>query len=388
MSSQEHLKSILIIAGEASGDVHGAGLVRHLKRMRPGLQFFGIGGDRMASEGVDTVFHVREMSFLGFFEVLKHLPFVRRVFRKMKTLLKERSPELVLLIDYPGFNLRFAKEAKKRGIPVLYYISPQVWAWGKKRVKKMAQRVDRMLVIFPFEEDLYRREGIEVLFVGHPLKDVVRMDRSKNEFFSELNLDPNTPLVGLLPGSRVQEIRRLLPEMKKAVEILRKEIPSLQVVLGWAPTLSDQVYTPFLEDAGFFIPLRNRTYEIMAHSDAVLVASGTATLETALLGTPMVILYKMSPISYLIGRALVRVKHFGLVNIVAGRKIVPELLQKEATGERMAKEVLTLLGSDAKRQQVKRDLQEVYRKLGEPGATERAANSVVEFMERQARRAH
>ena len=376
-----HKESIMIIAGETSGDIHAAGLVRQLKERRPDLHFFGSGGDGMTEQRMETIYHIRDMSFLGFFEVLKHLPFVWRVFRSMIAILEERRPRLVILIDYPGFNLRFAKAAKKRGFHVLYYISPQVWAWGKKRIKKIARRVDRMLVFFPFEVDLYQKEGLDVRFVGHPLKDVVRVRQNKTSFFRELGLDPNRPTVGLLPGSREQEVQRLLPEMVKAVKRLQRTIPDLQAVVGLVPILADTVYTPFLKGGTSIRPVRNHTYDVMSHCDAVMVASGTATLETAILGTPMVILYRMSRISYLIGRALVRLKHIGLVNIVAGRDVVPELIQKDARGEKIAKAVSVFLSDDVKRTNVIKELKKVSDKLGGKGATERAAESVMEFID-------
>lgn len=374
-------KSILIIAGEASGDVHGGSLVRELRKRRPGFRFFGIGGDKLEGEGVEIIYNVREMSFLGFFEVVRHLPFVRRVFREMLALLEERRPSLVVLIDYPGFNLRFARATKRLGFPVLYYISPQVWAWGRRRIKKIVRRVDRMIVIFPFERDLYRKEGIEVRFVGHPLNDVVRISLSKGAFFEKLGLNPARPTIGLLPGSRAQEVRRLLPEMIKACYLLREKIPGLQSILGLAPTLSDGIYNSFLREEKFICPVRNMTYDVMAHTDVVMVASGTATLETAILGTPMVILYRMAHLSFLLGRVLVRLKYVGLVNIVAGRMIVPELLQGKATAERIAEEVFTLFSDEELKKEVKRDLEEVSRRLGKRGASERAAEAVEEFME-------
>ena len=373
-------ETVLVIAGEASGDIHGAGLVKELRR-RSEFAFFGMGGDRMAEEGVEIVRHVREMSFLGFVEVLRHLPFVRRVFREMVVSLERRNPRVVVLIDYPGFNLQFAKEAKKRGFPVLYYISPQVWAWGRRRVKKISQCVDRMVVIFPFEEGFYRKEGMDVTFVGHPLKDVVRVARSKRVFFESLGLDPAKPTLGMLPGSRDQEVRRLLPEMREACEILRERMDSLQAILGMAPTLADETYRSFLSEGDRVRSVRNSTYEVMAHSDVVMVASGTATLETALLGTPMVILYKMSRLSFLLGRLLVKLRNVGLVNIVAGRKVVPELLQGAARGRRVAEEVFPLLTDAERRKAVERDLQEVSLRLGEKGASQRAATAVLEFVE-------
>jgi len=372
--------TILIIAGEASGDMHGASLVRALKRKRPDLRFRGIGGDRMSEAGVEIVRHVSEMAFLGFFEVLKHLPFIRRVLAEVRNLMESRNPKLVILIDYPGFNLKIAKEAKKRGIPVVYYISPQVWAWGKGRVKKIAERVDRMLVIFDFEEPIYRRAGMDVAFVGHPLKDTVRPAVSRSVFFRNAGLDPRRPLLGLMPGSRKQEIRHLLPEMVKAYALLRRDIPGLQAVVAVAPTLSDQVLHPHLSGTEAIRSVRSQTYEAMAYSDAALVASGTATLETALSGTPMVILYKMSSGSFFLGKLLVRMENIGLVNIVAGKRIVPELLQKNVTPEKIRAATLPLLTDREHRKEILRDLKEVARRLGRPGATERAADQIVEFL--------
>lgn len=382
MNDRTNRKEILIIAGEASGDTHGAGLVRALKNMRPDLHFFGIGGDQMVAEGVETIHHAREMSFLGFFEIIKHLPFVRRVLRRMITLLEKRNPCLVLLIDYPGFNLRLARAANKRGIPVLYYISPQVWAWDKKRVNKMAEWVGRIVVIFPFEEAIYQKVGMDVRFVGHPLKDVVKPRLSKGAFFEELGFDPNRPTVGLLPGSRLQEVRKLLPEMVRACDFLRQEIPDLQAVVGIAPTLPDEAYGPVLDGKNRIFPVHDRTHDVMAHSDVAIVASGTATLETTILGTPLVVVYKMSRLSFLLGKALVKVDHIGLVNIVAGRKIVPELLQDEANGRRIADEVINLIADENRRDGIKRDLEEVSQKLGEKGATKRAAEAVLDFIHR------
>ena len=374
--------SVLIVAGEASGDMHGAGLVREIHRIRPDVKVFGMGGEAMRKQGVRIVQDVGEMAFLGFFEVLRHLPKIRRVFRTLKDCLEERKPDLVVLIDYPGFNLRFAKTVKKRGIPVVYYISPQVWAWGSGRVKRMVDVVDLMLVIFPFEEPLYRAEGMDVRFVGHPLKDEVKISRSKRDFFRENRFRTQNPLVGLLPGSREQEIKRLLPQMLKALGILRRKMPGLQAAVGMAPTVQDAVYESFLDSSSGARLVRSRTYEIMAHSDAVMVASGTATLETALLGTPMVILYKMAFLSYVLGRMLVKVKHIGLVNIVAGRKVVPELIQNRATPERIAEEVQALICDRSRADKVRRELQGVSERLGQAGAAHRAAEAVVEFLGR------
>jgi lipid-A-disaccharide synthase len=385
MNQSDQKKSILIIAGEASGDLHGGELIRFIKKKRPELEIFGIGGDEMEKQGMEIVYHVRDMSFLGFFEVIRHLPFIRRVFRKMKKFMKDRRPDLILLIDYPGFNLRFAAQARIMRTPVLYYISPQVWAWGKRRVKKIARIVDKMLVIFPFEVDLYEKAGVNVEFVGHPLIDAVKVNTSRKVFFKTLNLDPEKPTMGLLPGSRNQEISRLLPEMIAALHLLRKKQPDLQFLLGKSPTVSDEIYLPFLAPEPSIHSVRGHTYDIMSHSDMVLVASGTATLETAILQTPMVILYKMSTLSFFIGRLLVKVRQIGLANIVAGRKVVPELLQKQAKGIIIAKTAWQILNDEGQRDRIRQELSSVSRRLGEPGASERAANAVMAFLDKQDR---
>lgn len=335
----------------------------------------------MADAGMEIVTHVRDMSFLGFLEIVRHLPFIRRVFRRLVSLLGERKPDAVVLIDYPGFNLRFARTAKKRKIPVIYYIGPQVWAWGRGRIKRIARSVDRMIVIFPFEEDFYRTKGMDVHFVGHPLKDVVRVSSDKEDFFKHLDLIPGHPTIGLLPGSREQEVDRLLPEMVGAFDLLKQWIPGIQAILGKAPTLGEAAYASGLEGTNIRA-IRDQAYEVMAHTDVVLVASGTATLETAIIGTPMIILYKMSRLSFLIGRMLVRLKCIGLVNIVYGGNLVLELLQDDVRAERIAEETRALLEDDRLRARMKAGLKSVSQKLGGGGASRRAAESVIDFLDR------
>jgi lipid-A-disaccharide synthase len=382
MTNSKKNRSILIVAGETSGDMHGAGLVKALKTKKPDLNIFGIGGDNMAKEGVEIIYHARDLSFLGFFEVAKHLPFIQKVFREMIARLKTQKPDLVILIDYPGFNLRFAEKAKKLRFPVLYYISPQVWAWGRNRVKKMAKYIDRMIVIFPFESEFYRQHHMDVRFVGHPLKDRMVTILSKTDFFHNFSLSTEKPVLGLLPGSRRQEVQKLLPVMIQACQNMRKKIPDLQVVTGLAPTLPDSVYIKILNQTENVVLIRNHTSEVMAYSDAIMVASGTATLETALFGTPMVVLYKMTPFSFLIGKILVKIKHIAIVNIIAGKTVVPELIQNQATPRKIGKEMFDLLTNDKRRIIMKKELSEVSRKLGEKGANSRAADVVLEFLEK------
>lgn len=351
-----------------------------VKKRRPECVFFGIGGDEMKKAGVETVFHAREMAFLGFFEVLKHFPFIRRVFRTLSGLADTRKPDCCVLIDYPGFNLRFADRMHKRGIPVFYYISPQVWAWGKGRVKKMARCIDRIAVIFPFEADIYQKAGIPVRYVGHPLQDRVKAAMAKKDFFRGLGLDPKKPTVGLLPGSRGQEVRKLLPEMVGAYRKLAETIPGLQGLIGLAPTLSMSDVSPYAQETDPSLRIVDgRTYETMAHSDAVMVASGTATLETALFGTPMVILYKMAPLSYCLGKWLVKIESIGLVNIVAGKRVAPELLQRQANAERISESIRPLILDPKTNARVRNELKIVGEKLGKGGASARAAEWLLDM---------
>jgi len=370
---------ILMIAGEASGDSRGAELIRAIRKKVPESVFFGIGGDRMAGAGMEIRRHVRETAFLGFLEVIRHLPFIRRVFREMTRFLDERNPDLVILVDYPGFNLRFAGIAKKRGFRVVYYISPQIWAWGGGRIRKIRKTVDHMIVVFPFEESFYGRAGVPVTFVGHPLTDTFHVEETRESFFASLDLDAGGKTLGLLPGSRKQEVRRLLPEMVGAARILKTRIPGLQCVVGQSPTLSDEDYAPFLSGTDIR-GVRGRTHALMRHCDALAVASGTATLEAAVAGTPMVVVYKMAPLSYRIGKRLVRVEHIGLVNIVAGRRLVPELIQSGARSERIAGTLWPLLVEEDPIRFMREGLRETVSRLGEPGAADRAADVVVRFL--------
>ena len=371
--------SVLIIAGETSGDMHGASLMNAMKTLNSKLVFFGIGGDRMIAEGLEPVQHVREMAILGFFEVIKHLRFIYCVYKDLVRLLRTRNPSLVILIDYPGFNLRFARKSKKMGFRNLYYISPQVWAWKKSRVNQIVKSIDRMLVILPFETDIYRKKGMDVHFVGHPLKGNLSSNQSKPRFCKENALNPNSPIIGLLPGSRKQEISRLLPEMSRACKILQAHLPDAQFIIGMAPHLSEHDYLPYLDQAPVHF-IRRDTYGVMAHADAVWVASGTATLETALLGTPMVICYKMAAPSYYLGRLLVHIRFIGLVNIVAGKMIAAELIQKRANGREMARAILPLINDPIYRNHIKNELERVSDHLGKPGASQRAAALALEMI--------
>jgi len=373
----------MLVAGEESGDARAAELVRSLQKKHPDVTLFGIGGDRLAGLGVELIYHMKDMAFLGFGEVVRHLPFIMKVFRRLTEEMKIRKPDLVLLVDYPGFNLRLAGKAKQLGFPVVYYISPQVWAWGGGRVKKMARNIDRMLVVFPFEEKLYHKHGLDTRFVGHPLKDSPPPSMTRDEFFQRLGFDPDRPLVGLLPGSRRQEIERLLPRMTEAFHLVHTELKGkVQAALGQAPAIPESVYQEHVRKNTELITYTVHTRELMAYADVILVASGTATLETALFQTPMIICYRMAPVSYLIGRVLVRVPYIGLANIVAGRSVVPELIQGQASTRLMAQNLYDLLTRPEKREKMRKDLALVSSRLGQPGAAERAADAVLEVAKR------
>ena len=369
------LDSILIVAGEVSGDIQGAKLVAELKELSPGIKITGIGGDNMKSAGVELLHHVREMSFLGFSEIIKHLPFIRRVLNELTHWIEMNRPSAVVLIDYPGFNLKLARRAKKLGCKVIYYISPQIWAWGKSRIKKIARFVDLMIVVFPFEEKLYKDYGINVEFVGHPMLEGLDNTSTKAEFFEKHNLDERKTLIGLLPGSRLQEVEKLYPTMLEAVEKMRSNSTELQSVTSLSPALDKEIYSSI--EQGKYAVHSTDTHDVMKHSDLLIVASGSATLESAFFGTPLIIVYRLSPISWFLGNLLVNINSIGLVNIVAGENIAPEILQSDLTADRLAEEALSIITNDNISSAMSEKLSGVKKLLGEPGASMKAAKSIL-----------
>ncbi len=373
-------KKIIIIAGEASGDLHASGLVRAIAAQQSDVEFLGIGGDRMRNAGVQLFYHINDMSVLGFWDVLKRLRFFKKVYRQLVETMDRQRPALLILIDYPGLNLKLAAAARARAIKVFYYIAPQVWAWGASRIPKMARLVDRMAVILPFEEPMFRRAGIDATFVGHPLLEIVASRMSQEKFFQENALDAGKKTIGILPGSRPLEVKRLLPEMLEIVRRLRLKYPDIQAIIGKASSLSAEIYAPLLAVNHQAQLLDNCTYEVMQHSDLLLVASGTATLESALLATPMIIVYKVDPLSYLIGRSLVTIDAIGLVNVIAGQKIVPEFIQHEFRWQKVLPEAEELLFNQDRRQVVINNLKKIRASLGQPGASARAADLALELI--------
>ncbi len=374
------MKRVFVIAGESSGDLHGSALMRSMKTLRDDLSFKGIGGALMEAEGLDAIRSVQQMSIMGFAEVLKHLPFIRRTMNDCIALLDSWKPDVVILIDYPGFNLRFAPHVKRRGIPLMYYISPQLWAWHTSRVSLIRKYVDRMVVLFDFEKRFYRRYGIEADFVGHPLLDTVQPTEERDSFRTRLGAEGNIPLIGFLPGSRVQEIDRILPAMAGSVALLRQKIGAFVPVLGCAPGIEAGVYDRCISGAGI-VKLSGLTYDIMAHADAVAVTSGTATLEAGISGAPMVIVYRTSLVTWLMGRALVDIDNIGLINIVAGGRIVPELWQNDVTPENISMLLARLVTENGLRNVVKERLASAKQRLGGTGASGRTAAIAVDLLD-------
>ncbi|HIJ41764.1 MAG TPA: lipid-A-disaccharide synthase, partial [Deltaproteobacteria bacterium] len=354
--------------------------------LRPEARFCGIGGKNLERAGVHILFHSSEMAVVGLTEAVVRIRTIFRAARRVKTILREKRPDLLILLDYPEFNLYLAKFARRLNIPVLYYISPQVWAWRKGRVKKIARRITRMAVILPFEKDFYRKRGIQVDYVGHPL-----MDRCRETVFIERNSqvmltdDADGPVIGLLPGSRKEEIRNLLPEMIKAVKILKRDYPRILCLLPLADTISREFIHPFIDNAPVNIQIREgEIHETLGRCDLAMVTSGTATLDTAIMAVPMVVVYRVSRLSYLAGKALIRVPFISLVNLVAGKKVVCELIQDNLTAETLAYEAGILLRNKTLRERMRGDLMEVRRLLGRGGASEKTARIAVDMMEKGA----
>jgi lipid-A-disaccharide synthase len=369
-------QELLVVAGEASGDLHGARLVTELRRLVPDLSVFGLGGDELRAAGLDPVAHSAEISVVGITEVLRILKRAREIFAALLAEVDRRRPVAAVLVDFPDFNLRLARELKKRGVRVIYYISPQVWAWRRGRVKMISQVVDRMLVLFPFEVDFYRRYGVDVVHVGHPLVDEVPQLASAWE-----RGEPSGPYrVALLPGSRVSEVEALLPVMLAAVRRLSEELP-VEARLIRAPSIPEGMIEEEIELSG--LPVRvvaEDRFAAIADSHLALCASGTATLEVGLLGTPMVMLYRLGRWTFLLAKLLVRLPHVSLVNLVLGRGVVPELLQGAASAERIALEAEQILIDDREREVMREALTELRGRLGSGGASRRAALEIAELL--------
>lgn len=369
--------TLLVIAGEDSGDLHGAELLRELKARRPDVRVVGVGGPRMTPFLDRKLADVKDLAVVGFFEVIKHLPRLNRLFKEILVAAREEGISGALLIDYPGFNLRLAKALRQQlpAVKLHQYVCPQVWAWKKGRIPDLGRTLDTLYCLFDFEPELFRGYPVDARFVGHPLVEVVKPECDRATFFLDTGLDPARPLVALLPGSRKGEIQRLLPPMAELAARWRRERPEVQWVLPVAPTLEPAFVRSHLGEAPVTL-VQDRTYAARAHADAALVASGTATLETALLGTPFAIVYKLNALTYQVARHIVKVPYFGLANVVARREVAPELLQDEVNPGRLGRELTRLL-DPAEAGRIRAELAEVRGHLGEPGAAARVVEDLL-----------
>lgn len=376
-------RRVLMIAGEASGDLHGADLLRALRARVPDLEVYGIGGEGLRAAGMQTLADAADVAIVGVVEGARHLPALLGIYRALVRRLREDPPDLCILVDFPEFNLRVARAAKRAGVPVLYYIGPQVWAWRRGRVRTIARRVDRLAVVFPFEPALYGGRECAVEFVGHPLLDRVVASRPSAATLAAHGLAADRPLVLLLPGSRRAEIERILPSMLEASRELLRD-PRRQLALGLAPTVSRARVEAMIERSGVPVTVvAGATYDLMAAAALAIVTSGTATLECALLECPMVVVYRLAPITYALGRLLIRgVRHIAMPNIVAGREIVPELLQGAATGPAIAAAARDVLETPGRRDAMIAELRGVRTRLGRGGAAARAADIATEMLAR------
>lgn len=372
---------LLVVAGEASGDFHGARLLAELGELLPGVDAFGLGGEEMRQAGLDLVAHASEISVVGIIEALRVLPRAREIFAELLTEVERRRPRAAVLIDFPEFNLRLAAKLTEQGIPVAYYISPQVWAWRKRRVRTIAERVDKMLVLFPFEREFYRHHGVDVTHVGHPLVDEVP---ELAPIWERGEAEDGPFQVALLPGSRPSELEALLPVMLESMAQLDRTRPVRVKVLR-APGIPPWMVEEQVEASGVSATIvgegREERFRAIADSHIALCASGTATLEVGLLGTPLVVLYRLAGWTYLLARLLVRLPHVSLVNLVLGREVVPELIQHQANPQRIAREVEGLVTDRERIETMRRGLAELRGRLGEPGASRRAAQEVANLFE-------
>jgi lipid-A-disaccharide synthase len=373
---------LLLSCGEASGDLYAGALVEALRRREPDIDVFGLGGERFAAAGGRLIADFHGMSVTGLAEALSVVPRSIATLRKLTKAARELKPHALVVIDYPDFNFRLMRFIKKQGIPVVYYISPQLWAWRPGRIKLMKRSVDRVLPIFPFEADLYQRHGIDVRFVGHPLIDLAKPRLTREAFLKKLNLDPGKPVLALLPGSRKNELERLAPVIASAVPAIAARVAGVQFVVARAPNLNDGLFEPF-GLSGVTIRIADvQTDDVLNACDAAVTASGTATVQAALHGKPMVVLYKLSPATYRLGRGLAKVDMYAMVNLIAGRRLVVELIQDDCTPEAVAGEAVRILTDEPYRREMAAALDGVRRQLGGPGASDRAAEAILEMVPR------
>ena len=369
---------ILIIAGEVSGEMHGAALVAELKNSNSDLEFFGIGGDNMINAGVETIQHIKDMAFLGFVEVVKHLPFILKVEKAIIDFVKLNKIKLAILIDYPGFNLRIAKKLNKLGVKVVYYISPQIWAWHQSRIKKIKSRVDKMLVVFPFEKKFYTDGDVSVEYVGHPLVERIEhfKFKSKDDFFNELGIEKEILLI--LPGSRKHEIEKHLPELIKSADIISGN-NNLQIVVACSENLDEEYLQQFISSKNVKI-VKGNTYNLLKHSKFGIIKSGTSTLEAAIFGLPFVVIYSTSKLTYELAKRLVKIDHIAMPNIIAGKTVVREFIQSQVNAELISEFVQSLLNDESSLNNLKLELNRIKTQLGGTGASQNAAKIITKIL--------
>jgi lipid-A-disaccharide synthase len=378
---------VMISCGEASGDLYAAALAEALRQRESSIDIIGFGGDRLEAAGSRLIGHFHGLSVTGLTEALRVIPRSFAMLRRLTEAAREQRPDVFVAIDFPDFNFRLMAEMRRLEIPVVYYISPQLWAWRAGRMKTMREHVDRVLVIFPFEEALYTQAGVPVEFVGHPLVDLMPVTQPRAEFLSQLGLDPTAPTVALLPGSRANELHRIAPTMAEALPLIAARVPNVQFVVAAAPNLPDELFAPlasgaevppeFMVGATRRVIVRGRTDDVLEACDVAVTASGTATVQCALHERPMVVVYRLSSLTYLLGKPFVKVDTYAMANLVAGSRIVPELIQDHFTATATADEVVSFLTDRPRYDRTREALREVRGRLGAPGASGRAAESIL-----------
>jgi lipid-A-disaccharide synthase len=375
---------LFMVAGEASGDTHAARLIQALRQIDADLHVEGLGGEKMQKAGCHLRADLTSSAVMGFLQVAKKLPYFRKLLKETKQHLSQSRPDALVLVDYPGFNLRLAAATKKMGIPVIYYISPQVWAWRPGRIHKIAESVDKMIVILPFEEPLYRTKNVDVTYVGHPLLDSIQEAELDRDLLRRLEEEGRSNLIGLLPGSRKQEIRVNLPVMLETAEIILKELPQAKFVIPCSNQTNRELVQAIISDRRLpIILLLGKMYEVASSSRCCIVTSGTATLEVGYFLTPLIVVYRTNPLAWLLAQKFLKVPHISLVNILSGAEVVPEMLQSRMRPDLLAQKVTELARDGETRQSMLRQLQDFRERLGKPGASMRAAEAVHELLEKR-----